>query len=137
MLRENKKQIVSRNLHDAVSFARLSSFCQLYVPVGLPSLSRSMCHYGWKFFLHITLLSLFFSLLTLHSCLEFQDCFGNTSVFSFIVLKSIDAKILIISSSFLWIINISFILQFVLVEILFSSLSFFFFFFSSYLFKNL
>ncbi|XP_022977534.1 protein misato homolog 1 isoform X1 [Cucurbita maxima] len=41
MLRENKKQIVSRNLHDAVSFARLSSFCQLYVPVGLPSLSRS------------------------------------------------------------------------------------------------
>ncbi|CAK9320371.1 unnamed protein product [Citrullus colocynthis] len=41
MLRENKRQIVSRDLHDAVSFARLSSFCQLCVPVGLPSLSRS------------------------------------------------------------------------------------------------
>ncbi|XP_038883560.1 protein misato homolog 1 isoform X2 [Benincasa hispida] len=40
-LRENKRQIVSRDLHDAVSFARLSSFCQLCVPVGLPSLSRS------------------------------------------------------------------------------------------------
>ncbi|XP_022133259.1 protein misato homolog 1 isoform X2 [Momordica charantia] len=41
MQRENKRQTVSRNLHDAVSFARLSSFCQLFVPVGLPSLSRS------------------------------------------------------------------------------------------------
>ncbi|XP_022133260.1 protein misato homolog 1 isoform X3 [Momordica charantia] len=40
MQRENKRQTVSRNLHDAVSFARLSSFCQLFVPVGLPSLSR-------------------------------------------------------------------------------------------------
>ncbi|XP_031743901.1 protein misato homolog 1 isoform X2 [Cucumis sativus] len=41
VLRENKKQIISRDLHDAISFARLSSFCQLYVPVGLPSLNRS------------------------------------------------------------------------------------------------
>lgn len=35
------KQTISRNLHEAVSFSRLSSFCKLIVPVGLPSLSRS------------------------------------------------------------------------------------------------
>ncbi|KAL6961562.1 hypothetical protein U1Q18_039333 [Sarracenia purpurea var. burkii] len=36
-----RKQTVSQNLHDAVSFSRLSSFCKLIVPVGLPSLSES------------------------------------------------------------------------------------------------
>ncbi|KAK9036938.1 hypothetical protein V6N11_021861 [Hibiscus sabdariffa] len=35
------KQKVVRDLHDAVSFSRLSSFCKLIVPVGLPFLSRS------------------------------------------------------------------------------------------------
>ncbi|ONH96575.1 hypothetical protein PRUPE_7G138000 [Prunus persica] len=37
----SQKQRVSRKLHDAVSFSRLSSLCKLIVPVGLPSLSRS------------------------------------------------------------------------------------------------
>lgn len=37
----SQKQTVSRDLHDAVSFSRLSSFCKLIVPVGLPLLSRS------------------------------------------------------------------------------------------------
>lgn len=37
----SQKHRVSRKLHDAVSFSRLSSLCKLIVPVGLPSLSRS------------------------------------------------------------------------------------------------
>ncbi|KAL5705090.1 hypothetical protein ACHQM5_023435 [Ranunculus cassubicifolius] len=37
----NQKGSVSRALHDAVSFARLSSYCKLIVPIGLPSLSTS------------------------------------------------------------------------------------------------
>lgn len=37
----SQKYRVSRKLHDAVSFSRLSSLCKLIVPVGLPSLSRS------------------------------------------------------------------------------------------------
>ncbi|KAA8535780.1 hypothetical protein F0562_030786 [Nyssa sinensis] len=37
----SRKQAISRNLHDAISFSRLSSFCKLIVPVGLPSPSRS------------------------------------------------------------------------------------------------
>ncbi|KAG8478309.1 hypothetical protein CXB51_028035 [Gossypium anomalum] len=37
----SRKQTVVRDLHDAVSFSRLSSFCKMIVPVGLPSLSRS------------------------------------------------------------------------------------------------
>lgn len=41
MIPKSQKQVVSKNLHDAVSFSRLSSFCKLIVPVGLPSLSRS------------------------------------------------------------------------------------------------
>ncbi|KAI4325512.1 hypothetical protein MLD38_030900 [Melastoma candidum] len=36
-----RKQAVFRGLHDAVSFSRLSSFSNLIVPVGLPSLSQS------------------------------------------------------------------------------------------------
>ncbi|KAK3023982.1 hypothetical protein RJ639_042872, partial [Escallonia herrerae] len=36
-----QKQTISRTLHDAVSFSRLSSLSKLIVPVGLPSLSRS------------------------------------------------------------------------------------------------
>ncbi|XP_057481392.1 uncharacterized protein LOC130773935 isoform X2 [Actinidia eriantha] len=36
-----RKQTVSQNLHDAVSFSRLSSFCKLVVPIGLPSLGES------------------------------------------------------------------------------------------------
>ncbi|CAN0842667.1 Protein misato homolog 1 [Linum grandiflorum] len=37
----NRKQTVSRNIHDAVSFSRLSSLSKLIVPLGLPSLSTS------------------------------------------------------------------------------------------------
>lgn len=37
----SQKQTISHLLHDAVSFSRLSSFCKLIVPLGLPSLSRS------------------------------------------------------------------------------------------------
>ncbi|XP_020528148.1 protein misato homolog 1 isoform X2 [Amborella trichopoda] len=35
------KASMSKNLHDAISFSRLSSFCNLMVPLGLPSLSQS------------------------------------------------------------------------------------------------
>ncbi|CAA3007020.1 misato homolog 1 isoform X1 [Olea europaea subsp. europaea] len=38
---KSRKQTISRNLHDVVSFSRLSALCKLVVPVGLPSLSRS------------------------------------------------------------------------------------------------
>ncbi|KAK8968850.1 hypothetical protein KSP40_PGU000338 [Platanthera guangdongensis] len=38
---KSSKESVSRALHDAVSFSRLSSFCKLMIPLGLPSLSRS------------------------------------------------------------------------------------------------
>lgn len=41
MTPRSQKQTISRRLHDAVSFSRLSSFCKLIVPVGLPSLSSS------------------------------------------------------------------------------------------------
>ncbi|KMZ57141.1 Misato-like protein [Zostera marina] len=37
----NKKQIVSRSLHEAISFSRLSLSCKLIVPLGLPSLNTS------------------------------------------------------------------------------------------------
>ncbi|XP_050206826.1 uncharacterized protein LOC126656327 [Mercurialis annua] len=37
----SQKQSISRNIHDAVSFSRLSSFCRMIIPVGLPFLSRS------------------------------------------------------------------------------------------------
>ncbi|KAM7250701.1 hypothetical protein ACFE04_022584 [Oxalis oulophora] len=36
---KSRKQTVSKGLHDAISFSRLSSFCKLIVPVGLPYLS--------------------------------------------------------------------------------------------------
>ncbi|KAJ7952922.1 protein misato-like 1-like [Quillaja saponaria] len=38
---ESRKQAVSRDLHDAVSFSRLSPYCKLIVPTGLPRLSGS------------------------------------------------------------------------------------------------
>ncbi|CAI9764243.1 unnamed protein product [Fraxinus pennsylvanica] len=38
---KSRKRTISRNLHDAVSFSRLSAFCKLVIQVGLPSLSRS------------------------------------------------------------------------------------------------
>lgn len=47
-----RKQTVFRGLHDAVSFSRLSSFSNLIVPVGLPSLSQS------KLMLHVSLVGL-------------------------------------------------------------------------------
>lgn len=37
----SQKRMISRDLHDAISFSRLSPFCKLYVPVGLPFLSNS------------------------------------------------------------------------------------------------
>lgn len=43
----SRKQTVVRDLHDAVSFSRLSSFCKMIVPVGLPSLSRSKSSYDF------------------------------------------------------------------------------------------
>lgn len=38
---QNRRQTLSSNLHDAVSFTRLSSFCKLIVPMNLPSVSTS------------------------------------------------------------------------------------------------
>ncbi|XP_060167240.1 uncharacterized protein LOC132598410 [Lycium barbarum] len=38
---KGRKQTISRNLHDAVSFSKLSELCKLIIPVGLPSLSGS------------------------------------------------------------------------------------------------
>ncbi|KAH1157791.1 hypothetical protein GYH30_030158 [Glycine max] len=46
---QSRKHTVLEDLHDAVSFSRLSSFCKLIVPVGLPSLSKSKA----SRFLHI------------------------------------------------------------------------------------
>ncbi|KAI3956686.1 hypothetical protein MKW92_038300 [Papaver armeniacum] len=47
--RMNREDSISRAVHDAVTFSRLSSFCKLISPIGLPSLSRSkVCS-----FLHI------------------------------------------------------------------------------------
>lgn len=44
----NQKSSIGRSLHDAVSFSRLSSFCNLMIPVGLPSLrSTQVC--GWSY----------------------------------------------------------------------------------------
>ncbi|KAK9705006.1 hypothetical protein RND81_07G026300 [Saponaria officinalis] len=40
MSSRSQKRNISRDLHDAVSFARLSPLCKLVVPVGLPSLSE-------------------------------------------------------------------------------------------------
>ncbi|GAB4848947.1 hypothetical protein Ancab_003761 [Ancistrocladus abbreviatus] len=37
----SRKRTISRDLHDAISFLRLSSFCKLIAPIGLPSLSTS------------------------------------------------------------------------------------------------
>uniref|UniRef100_A0A0E0BSC8 DML1/Misato tubulin domain-containing protein n=1 Tax=Oryza glumipatula TaxID=40148 RepID=A0A0E0BSC8_9ORYZ len=39
--RRNQRESIMRALHDAVSFSKLSSFCNLMVPIGPPSLSRS------------------------------------------------------------------------------------------------
>ncbi|RZC45220.1 hypothetical protein C5167_038161 [Papaver somniferum] len=45
----NREDSISRAIHDAVTFSRLSSFCKLIAPIGLPSLSTSkVCS-----FLHI------------------------------------------------------------------------------------
>ncbi|CAK9181657.1 unnamed protein product [Ilex paraguariensis] len=37
----SQKQRISQTLHDAISFAKLSSLCKLIVPIGLPSLSKT------------------------------------------------------------------------------------------------
>ncbi|KAM0854967.1 hypothetical protein ACQ4PT_050083 [Festuca glaucescens] len=37
----NQRETITRSLHDAVSFSKLSSFCSLVVPIGLPTLSQS------------------------------------------------------------------------------------------------
>ncbi|XP_051143106.1 uncharacterized protein LOC127259658 isoform X2 [Andrographis paniculata] len=41
---QNRKMAISRKLHDAVSFAKLSSFCKMIVPIGLPSPSKMSKH---------------------------------------------------------------------------------------------
>lgn len=43
---QSRKPTILEDLHDAISFSRLSSYCKLIVPVGLPSLSKSnnLCH---------------------------------------------------------------------------------------------
>ncbi|XP_014519399.1 protein misato homolog 1 isoform X1 [Vigna radiata var. radiata] len=46
---QSGKRTVSEVLHDSISFSRLSSYCKLIVPVGLPSLSKSKA----SRFLHI------------------------------------------------------------------------------------
>lgn len=38
---KSRNQRVFRDLHDAVSFSKLSSFCKLHIPIGLPFLSTS------------------------------------------------------------------------------------------------
>lgn len=43
----SRKQKVVRDLHDAVSFSRLASFCKLIVPIGLPFLSESKTHHAF------------------------------------------------------------------------------------------
>lgn len=35
---QTRKRTILEELHDAISFSRLSSYCKLIVPVGLPSL---------------------------------------------------------------------------------------------------
>ncbi|CAK9166443.1 unnamed protein product [Ilex paraguariensis] len=37
----SRKQTISHSLHDAISFAKLSSLCKLIVPIGLPSPSKT------------------------------------------------------------------------------------------------
>ncbi|WVZ90724.1 hypothetical protein U9M48_037003 [Paspalum notatum var. saurae] len=37
----NQREAITRSLHDAVSFSKLSYYCNLMVPIGLPSLSYS------------------------------------------------------------------------------------------------
>ncbi|KAK7406583.1 hypothetical protein VNO78_08211 [Psophocarpus tetragonolobus] len=46
---QSRKRSILEDLHDAVSFSRLSSYCKLIVPVGLPTLSKSKA----SRFLHI------------------------------------------------------------------------------------
>lgn len=41
MNRRSRRQTMACDLHDAISFSRLSSFCKLIVPIGLPLLGRS------------------------------------------------------------------------------------------------
>ncbi|KAI3500508.1 hypothetical protein L1887_36330 [Cichorium endivia] len=38
---KTRKETISSNLHDAVSFSALSSLCKLIIPIGLPSLNES------------------------------------------------------------------------------------------------
>jgi hypothetical protein len=44
MSQMSSKKTVSNKLHDAISFSRLSSFCKLFTPIGLPSLTGSTQH---------------------------------------------------------------------------------------------
>ncbi|CAH8274074.1 unnamed protein product [Arabidopsis lyrata] len=41
MSQMSPKKTVTNKLHDAISFSRLSSFCKLFTPIGLPSLTGS------------------------------------------------------------------------------------------------
>lgn len=62
---KGRKQAISRNLHDAVSFSRLSELCKLIIPVGLPSLSGSKNCYS-----HNEILSIKLPKFLKYGCLE-------------------------------------------------------------------
>ncbi|XP_018674333.2 uncharacterized protein LOC135625416 isoform X1 [Musa acuminata AAA Group] len=57
----NQKSSIGRSLHDAVSFSRLSSFCNLMIPVGLPSLRSTQVCGGLSPLLHVDDKKLFHS----------------------------------------------------------------------------
>ncbi|TYI01624.1 hypothetical protein ES332_A11G214700v1 [Gossypium tomentosum] len=92
----SRKQTVVRDLHDAVSFSRLSSLCKMIVPVGLPSLSRSKtstflnikdenpyhCSAVYAAALHST--SLPFRMEPLGPTADLSDVFGAVDVNGFV-----------------------------------------------------
>lgn len=55
---QSRKRTILGELHDAISFSRLSSYCKLIVPVGLPSLNKSN---------NLCLLSLVYLTVHIHS----------------------------------------------------------------------
>lgn len=48
---QSRKRSISGDLHDAISFARLSSYSKLIVPIGLPILSNSKNFHNLKLLL--------------------------------------------------------------------------------------
>ncbi|KAJ4828377.1 hypothetical protein Tsubulata_017831 [Turnera subulata] len=58
----SRQQTISRSIYDAVSFSRLSSFCKVIVPIGLPSLSKRASPFKFLVFIvtfyNVSLLSI-------------------------------------------------------------------------------